>query len=81
MATVSERFARAVIAGNGFHPSCPEDGAPDNPACVKVVEYGNAWGDKSYGLVFEKDRAPFRYEHPTFHVRNPKVIWTRTNLD
>ena len=78
MATVNKKFADELIAGNGFHPSSPEDGAPDNPPAVKIVEYDNVFDRKSYGVVFAHDRDPMRYERTTEYVRNPRVIWERS---
>lgn len=75
MATVDKEFADKLIAGNGFHPDCPDDGSPDNPQAVKIVEYDNAWGGKGYGVIFAGDRMPNRYEHATEYVQNPHVIW------
>lgn len=64
MATVSKGIADRVIAG-GF----PEDNI------VKIVEYTNAFGGVSYGLVTSRDD-PDRYQASMF-VHNPRIYWEK----
>lgn len=77
MATVSKEFAQELIEGNGFCKASPEDGAPDNPSAVKIVEYTNMWNNLAYGVIFDGERDPIRYEVETQYIRNPKVIWMK----
>ena len=51
----------------------------DEDLAVKVVEYTNAWGGVTWGVVYRREpaHAQTRYELPTPWVRNPKVIWRR----
>jgi hypothetical protein len=78
-----------IIAGNGWSdPSYAVDGedGPADPPVIKIVEYTNAEGRQTWGVVFENElrlrnrdgsRVADRYEVPTQYVRNPKVIWRR----
>lgn len=74
MATVDKAFADRIIAGNGFLPECGEE-APDNPRCIKIVKYDNAFGGTSYGVVFNGELHQDRYEMTTEYVKNPVVYW------
>jgi len=47
----------------------------ERPLVVKVVEYTNAWGVKTWGTVTEIDH-PDRYA-ASGYVIDPKVIWER----
>lgn len=77
MATIDSReFVDRLIAGNGRLPEDQEE-APDNPAAIRIVEYTNQYGRRTWGVVFEGDFDPYRYEHETQFVREPHVIWTR----
>ncbi len=72
MATIDAReIIDAIIAGKSDYP--------DEPLAVKIVEYTNAWGNVTWGVVFADEPYPFnrRYETPTEYVRNPRVIWER----
>jgi len=72
----SKNLIDRLIAGNGRID--PED-APDNPWAVKIVEYTTPEGHKAWGVVFETDADPGRYERETQYVRKPRVIWRRVN--
>lgn len=74
MATVDRVFAENIIRHNGFYNGDSTE-SPDNPRCVRIVEYTNAWGSKAYGAVFERDLDKNRYQKPTDYIRDPKVIW------
>lgn len=75
MATINSRkLIDALIAGNGRID--PED-APDNPAAIKIVAYTTPEGARVWGVVFERERDPDRYERPTQYVKDPIVIWRR----
>lgn len=73
MATINDRkFVDKIIAGNG---RVDLEEAPDNPWCIKIVEYTNAWGGLSYGLIFQGDDLE-KYSANNY-IRNPKTIWER----
>lgn len=75
MATLDKEFIDNIIANNGFYDGVTTP-SPDNPRCIKIVEYTNAWGRLSYGAVFEGEHSdPDRYEQPTEYVVNPRVYW------
>jgi hypothetical protein len=73
--TTDRAFADRLIAGNGWLPEANRN-APNNPQCVKIIEYENAWGGTAYGCVFATDRAPDRYDLPTEYIRAPRVLWS-----
>ncbi len=73
MSTVDKTFADRIAAGNGWLDGDKDNSLGDNPRTVKIVEYDNAWGGKSYGLIFE-GCDPDRYAKSKF-VRNPRVYW------
>jgi hypothetical protein len=75
MATVDKAFADKIIAGDGYYDNDDTDDLGDNPRCVKIVRYINAWGNEAYGLVMESDRDPARYDRHTEFVENPTVYW------
>lgn len=76
MATIdSKDFIDRLIAGNGLLDGELED--YDNPPAIKIVEYTNAYGTVTWGVVFKGESGKNRYEIPTDYVRNPKVIWER----
>lgn len=74
MATVDHAFAQRLISGNGRLPE-HQDEAPDNPRVLKVVEYTNTEGGLAYGIVFDREANPNRYEVESQYIRKPKVIW------
>lgn len=79
MATINSReLVEQIIARNGEarEESVVADGPDGEPAVVKIVEYTNAWGGQSYGLVFEGENTD-RYNRPTEFVRNPVTLWER----
>ncbi len=78
MATFDDRWlVEALIAGGGRLPWDRED-APDNPPAVRIVEYTNAAGRATWGVVFRGDRDPDRYERETPFVRRARVVWAAT---
>lgn len=77
--TVDDKgFVDKIIEGNGRLPEHPED-APDNARVVKIVKYTNAWGGTCYGLIFQHEPFPTRYEVETKYVRQPEIIWEYVN--
>ena len=65
MATINKDLAEKIIAQDGYFEN--------DPRVLKVVEYDNMWGGKSYGIIYPED-SPDRYEE-TQYVRNPKTLW------
>ena len=80
MATFDDRKSiDQFIKNDGWLDSCMDDqGAPDNPPVIRIVEYQNAWGKTAFGVVFKGERDPYRYEQPSEYVNSPRVIWKRT---
>jgi len=66
MATVDKVIADKIIAQNGYYA--------DDPRVQQVVEYDNAFGGKSWAILYAQDVAIDRYA-PSEYVRNPKIIW------
>lgn len=67
MSTIDSRnIVESIIAGD-----YEEDG------WIKIVEYTNAWGKRTWGCVSEHDRDPHRYERENENIRDPKIIWER----
>jgi hypothetical protein len=66
-----------LINGNG-RPTGDQEEAPDNPWAVKIVAYVNMGGRIVWGVVFEGDPDPDRYERETTQA---KVIWERNEPD
>jgi len=66
-----------LIAGDGWLPGTGSHDAPDNPPAIRIIEYTNVAGRTAWGVVFEGDRDPYRYELETEYVRSPVVIWRR----
>jgi hypothetical protein len=73
MATVDKDLADNIIANNGYYNGDSENELGDNPRCVIVTRYDNAFGGTSYGLTFEGD--PYRYS-ATYFVKNPEIVWS-----
>lgn len=72
MATVSKAFADNLIANEGYFNGDSDNSLGDNPRCVEVTEYDNAFDGVAYGLTFEGERN--RYEASP-HVINPRRYW------
>lgn len=65
MSTIDNKeFVDKLIAGE-----YPENGI------VKIVKYTNAWGNVTYGCMFEGD-SPNMYDASDF-VINPEVYWSK----
>lgn len=64
MATVDKDIADRIVAG---------EFASDKPQ--KIIEYDNAFGGVSYGVVFKHDD-PDMYRETDF-VRNPRQYWPK----
>jgi hypothetical protein len=72
MTTVDKEFADNLAANAGYHNGDSDNSMGDNPRCVEITEYDNAYGGIGYGLTFEG--RPNRYT-PTEFVRNPRLYW------
>jgi len=66
MSTVSEAIATQIIAQNGHY--C------DDPRVMQVITYDNAYGGKSWAILYERHVAQNSYA-PSHYIRNPKIIW------
>ena len=77
MATIDSRaIIDDIIAGRY------ED---DTDLVVKIVEYTNAWGKVTWGVVYRDEVAAGpavgnRYEVPSDFIRQPRVIWRRKDV-
>lgn len=70
MATIdSKQIIDDIIAGK-------YDNYPGEPRAIKIVEYTNAWGKRTWGVVHAGEDQ-YRYERETEYVRDPVVIWRR----
>ena len=76
MSTVDKNFADRLIAGKGWLNGDSDNSMGDNPRCIRIVEYTNAWGGQAFGAVFETDRDPDRYERASEFIQSPRVYWT-----
>lgn len=72
MSTVDKAFADNIAKHGGYYNGDSDNSMGDNPRCVLITEYDNAWGGVGYGLTFEGKAN--RYEASEF-VRNPRTYW------
>ena len=79
MATVDGKFAANIIAHDGWYQGDKDNSLGDNPRCIIIVRYINAWGAEAYGVTFEGERDPLRYCIESEYVRNPRIIWRADN--
>lgn len=67
----------AIIAGNGVYPG--DEHLAAGPV-VRIVQYTNAWGGRTHGVVYEAEARAgglHRYEQVSESITDPVVIWTR----
>lgn len=67
----------AIIAGNGVYPG--DENLPAGPV-VRIVQYTNAWGNRTHGVVYAVEAQAgqlHRYEQESERISDPVVIWTR----
>ena len=80
MTTIDRRdIIDAIITGNGVYPG-PDDGS-DDPV-VRIVQYTNAWGKRTHGVVYEAEARAgrlYRYEQVSSAITDPVVVWTRAD--
>jgi hypothetical protein len=77
MTVDSQEMINTFIACNGLYPG--DEDNPQGPA-VRIVQYTNAWGKRTHGVVFEAEARTgrlFRYEQVSDHIKDPVVVWTR----
>lgn len=69
MATFDNRhIIDAIIAAKGRQYD-------DEPPVLKIVEYKNAWGRIAWGVVWQGESYPDRYEHESQFIHAPRVIF------
>ena len=69
MATIdSKHIIDELIASDGYYP--------DDPRVYAIVEYTNAYGNKTWGVtwILDRDKEKYMLANPPY-VNNPKVIW------
>ena len=67
-----------IIAHNGVYPGDEHSAA--GPV-VRIVQYTNAWGKRTHGVVYEAEARAgrlYRYEQVSSAISDPVVVWTRT---
>ena len=77
MTVDSPEMIEAFIAGNGVYPG--DENLPAGPV-VRIVQYTNRWGGRTYGVVYEAEARAgqlYRYEQVSENISDPVVIWTR----
>jgi hypothetical protein len=73
----SQEMIDVLIAGNGVYPG--DENLPVGPV-VRIVQYTNAWGGRTHGVVYEAEARAgrlHRYEQVSDKIIDPVVIWTR----
>jgi len=73
MGTVDRVSAHNIASNNGYYNGDDDNSLGDNPRCVLITEYDNAYGGISYGLTFEGEQN--RYVSSEF-VINPRRYWS-----
>jgi hypothetical protein len=67
----------AIIAGNGVYPG--DENLPAGPV-VRIVQYTNAWDQRTHGVVYQAEADAgrlHRYEQVSDRIKDPVVVWTR----
>ena len=72
MGTVDRQFADNLKKNNGYYNGDDSNELGDNPRCVLITEYNNAFGGVGYGLTFE---GQFNKYTESEFVKNPTVYW------
>lgn len=73
MGTVDKTFAQNIAKNNGYYNGDDDNSLGDNPRCILITEYDNAYGGVGYGLTFEGQRNVYT---PSEFVRNPRRYWS-----
>lgn len=71
MPTFGKADADNLVSNNGYYNGDSDNSIGDNPRCVEITEYDNAFG-VAYGITFEGQ--PNKYTASEF-VRNPRCYW------
>lgn len=72
MSTVDRAFADNLKKNDGYYNGDSDNSLGDNPRCILITEYNNAFGGVSYGLTFE---GQYNKYTPSEFVRNPRTYW------
>lgn len=72
MATFDKAGADNLVKGNGYYNGDSDNSLGDNPRCVEITEYDNAFGGIGYGITFEGRENVYI---PSEFVRNPRSYW------
>lgn len=72
MATFNKVGADNLVKHNGYYNGDSDNALGDNPRCVEITEYDNAFGGVGYGITF--DGQPNKYG-PSEFVRNSRCYW------
>lgn len=68
MATIdSKQIIDEIIKNNGYYE--------DDPQVYMIVEYTNAYGNKTWGVTWSNQQDKEKYLVESQYVRNPKVYW------
>jgi len=72
MGTVDRQFADNLKKNNGYYNGDASNEFGDNPRCILITEYDNAFGGVGYGLTFEGQYN--KYTRSEF-VKDPRIYW------
>ena len=72
MGTVDKEFADNIIKHNGYYNGDEDNSMGDNPRCIEITEYNNAFGGVGYGVTFEGESNVYI---PSEFVINPRCYW------
>ena len=72
MGTVDRAFADNLKANRGYYNGDDNNDLGDNPRCILITEYDNAFAGVGYGLTFEGQYN--KYVRSEF-VKNPRIYW------
>lgn len=83
MATIdSQDIIDVLLANDGIYPG---DGIePPDPPVVRIVQYTNGFGDRTHGIVYEREAKLgmlHRYEQESEFISDPVVIFRRPPWD
>lgn len=72
MGTVDKVFADNLVKHNGYYNGDSDNSLGDNPRCIEITQYDNAFGGVGYGLTFEGQKNVYT---PSEFVGNPRCYW------
>lgn len=73
MGTVDKAFAENIAKNNGYYNGDDDNSLGDNPRCILITEYDNAYGGQGYKLTFEGQNNVYTSSE---FVRNPRRYWS-----